>query len=87
MSTNNTPTTLLALASDLSKLSADLTTAGAKLSTVAAALEQEAVNIALANAQRWGVDVQVAVRAGPGMYCAGNGGELVKVVKGDVEKK
>jgi hypothetical protein len=81
MSTSTTPTTLLSLASTLSSLAADLASASSKLSTVAAALEQEAANVALANAARWGVDVQVAVRAGPGMYATGNNGEMVKVVK------
>ncbi|KAL7776145.1 hypothetical protein CFE70_006558 [Pyrenophora teres f. teres 0-1] len=63
---HNTPTALLKLASDLSKLGTDLTTASVTLAAAAATLEQEAANVAWANAQRWGVDVQVAVRAGPG---------------------
>ncbi|KAG9376938.1 hypothetical protein A1F94_012538 [Pyrenophora tritici-repentis] len=63
---HNTPTTLLKLAADLSKLSTDLAAAGATLAAAAATLEQEAATVAWANAQRWGVDVQVAVRAGPG---------------------
>jgi NADH:ubiquinone oxidoreductase subunit F (NADH-binding) len=82
MSTSATPTTLLSLASTLSSLASDLASASTKLSTVAGALEQEAANVALANATRWGVDVQVAVRAGPEMYVTGNDGAMVKVVNG-----
>ncbi|KAA8617628.1 hypothetical protein PtrSN002B_008890 [Pyrenophora tritici-repentis] len=75
---HNTPTTLLKLAADLSKLSTDLAAAGATLAAAAATLEQEAATVAWANAQRWGVDVQVAVRAGPGAYAQHDqGGEVV----------
>jgi hypothetical protein len=55
----NTPDNLLKLAADLNKLGGELCTIGGKLATAATALEQEAANVAFANAQRWGVDVQV----------------------------
>ncbi|CAO2647196.1 Nn.00g081180.m01.CDS01 [Neocucurbitaria sp. VM-36] len=63
--TSNTPDNLLRLASELSKLGAELASVGGKLAAAATTLEQEAANIALENSKRWGVDVQVAVRAGP----------------------
>ncbi|KAF1834138.1 hypothetical protein BDW02DRAFT_462282, partial [Decorospora gaudefroyi] len=53
---HNTPDTLLKLAADLNKLGCELSAAGCKLAEAAKALEQEAANVALANAQRWGVD-------------------------------
>jgi hypothetical protein len=56
---HNTPDTLLKLAAELNKLGGELTTVGGKLAQAAKALEEEAANVALANAQRWGVDVQV----------------------------
>ena len=59
MSSTSTPDTLLKLAADLSTLGLTLSAAGTKLAAAAASLEQEAANVALANAQRWGVDVQV----------------------------
>jgi hypothetical protein len=57
---DTTPDTLLKLASELSTLGVSLSAAGTKLAAAAACLEQEAANVALANAQRWGVDVQVS---------------------------
>jgi hypothetical protein len=57
---HNTPDTLLKLAAELNKLGGELTTVGGKLAQAAKALEEEAANVALANAQRWGVDVQVS---------------------------
>ena len=59
---HNTPDNLLKLAADLNKLGGELCAIGGKLATAATTLEQEAANVALANAQRWGVDVQVCVR-------------------------
>ena len=56
---HNTPDSLLKLAADLNKLGGELCAIGGKLATAATTLEQEAANVALANAQRWGVDVQV----------------------------
>ena len=56
---NTTPDTLLKLASELSTLGTSLSAAGTKLAAAAACLEQEAANIALLNAQKWGIDVQV----------------------------
>jgi hypothetical protein len=56
---HNTPDNLLKLAADLNKLGGELCAIGGKLATAAKALEEEAANVALANAQRWGVDVQV----------------------------
>jgi hypothetical protein len=55
----NTPDNLLKLAADLNKLGGELSAIGGKLAAAATALEQEAANVAFANAQRWGVDVQV----------------------------
>ena len=55
---HTTPDTLLKLAAELSSLGVSLSAAGTKLAAAAAVLEQEAANVALANAQRWGVDVQ-----------------------------
>lgn len=57
---HTTPDTLLKLAGELSSLGVSLSAAGTKLAAAAAILEQEAANVALANAQRWGVDVQVS---------------------------
>ena len=57
---HNTPDTLLKLAAELNKLGGELTTVGGKLAQAAKALEEEAANVALVNAQRWGVDVQVS---------------------------
>ncbi|KAI4689730.1 uncharacterized protein J4E84_003910 [Alternaria hordeiaustralica] len=74
---HNTPDNLLKLAADLNKLGGELCAIGGKLATAATALEQEAANVALANAQRWGVDVQVAVRAGPHGQWVGQGNEIV----------
>ena len=73
----NTPDNLLKLASELSKLGADLAAVGGKLAEAATTLEQEAANIALENSKRWGVDVQVAVRAG----AYGAPGSVVEVKK------
>lgn len=74
--TPETPETLLKLAGELSTLSAELSVVGAKLSLAATALEQEAANVAAENSKQWGVNVQVAVRAGP--YGAmGSGSEVV----------
>lgn len=56
---HNTPDSLLKLAADLNKLGGELCAIGGKLAQAATTLEQEAANVALANAQRWGVDVQV----------------------------
>lgn len=80
---HETPTTLLKLAADLSKLGTSFNEAGATLAAAAATLEQEAANVAWANAQRWGVDVQVAVRAGPsyGQAQGQEGGVVVNGVK------
>ncbi|KAL6154752.1 hypothetical protein ACJQWK_01189 [Exserohilum turcicum] len=78
---DSTPDTLLKLASELSALGVSLAAAGTKLAAAAAVLEQEAANVAVMNAQRWGVDVQVAVRAGPGMY-RGQGQSQEVVVNG-----
>ncbi|EUC46199.1 hypothetical protein COCMIDRAFT_93576 [Bipolaris oryzae ATCC 44560] len=83
---NTTPDTLLKLASELSTLGTTLSAAGTKLAAAAACLEQEAANIALANAQKWGVDVQVAVRAGPGVYHAQGKGQGHEVVVNGVKK-
>jgi len=58
---HNTPDNLLKLAADLNKLGGELCAIGGKLATAATTLEQEAANVALANAQRWGVDVQVCI--------------------------
>ncbi|KAI4621167.1 uncharacterized protein J4E87_006795 [Alternaria ethzedia] len=74
---HNTPDNLLKLAADLNKLGGELCAIGGKLATAATTLEQEAANVALANAQRWGVDVQVAVRAGPHGQWVGQGNEIV----------
>ncbi|KAL1799270.1 hypothetical protein ACET3X_003307 [Alternaria dauci] len=73
----NTPDNLLKLAADLNKLGGELCTIGGKLAQAATTLEQEAANVALANAQRWGVDIQVAVRAGPNGQWVGQGNEVV----------
>ena len=84
---HETPTKLLKLAADLSKLGTDLAAAGATMAAAAATLEQEAANVAWANAQRWGVDVQVAVRAGPGAYGQVHGlGQAGEVVVNGVKK-
>lgn len=56
---HNTPDSLLKLAADLNKLGGELCAIGGKLAQAATTLEQEAANVALTNAQRWGVDVQV----------------------------
>ena len=58
---DSTPKTLLKLAGELSALGASLAAAGTKLAAAAAVLEQEAANVAVMNAQRWGVDVQVSI--------------------------
>lgn len=58
---DSTPDTLLKLASELSALGVSLAAAGTKLAAAAAVLEQEAANVAVMNAQRWGVDVQVSL--------------------------
>jgi hypothetical protein len=58
---HNTPDTLLKLAAELNKLGGELTAVGGKLAQTAKALEEEAANVALGNAQRWGVDVQVCL--------------------------
>ncbi|EMD67383.1 hypothetical protein COCSADRAFT_352245 [Bipolaris sorokiniana ND90Pr] len=82
---NTTPDTLLKLASELSTLGTSLSAAGTKLAAAATCLEQEAANIALLNAQKWGIDVQVAVRTGPGVYNApgqGKGGGHEVVING-----
>ncbi|KAH8641359.1 hypothetical protein IG631_04300 [Alternaria alternata] len=55
---HNTPDSLLKLAADLNKLGGELCAIGGKLAQAATTLEQEAANVALTNAQRWGVDVQ-----------------------------
>ena len=57
---HTTPETLFKLAGELSSPGVSLSAAGTKLAAVAAILEQEAANVALANAQRWDVDVQVS---------------------------
>lgn len=57
---HTTPDILFKLAGELSSLGVSLSAAGTKLAAAAAILEQEAANVALANAQRWGVDVQVS---------------------------
>lgn len=56
---HTTPDNLLKLAADLNKLGRELCATGGKLAQAATTLEQEAANVALANAHRWGVDVQV----------------------------
>ncbi|RMZ68055.1 phytanoyl- dioxygenase [Pyrenophora seminiperda CCB06] len=80
---HDTPASLLKLAASLQKIGTDLAAVGATLAAAAASLEQEAANVAWANAQRWGVDVQVAVRAGPphgfGQQGQGTGGGEVVV--------
>ncbi|KAI8933260.1 hypothetical protein NX059_009891 [Plenodomus lindquistii] len=63
--TSETPGNLLRLAGELSKLSEELSTIGSKLALAATALEQEAANVAAENSRKWGVNVHVAVRAGP----------------------
>ncbi|KAF1847698.1 uncharacterized protein K460DRAFT_281563 [Cucurbitaria berberidis CBS 394.84] len=73
----NTPDNLLKLASELSNLGAELAAVGGKLASAATLLEQEAANVALENSKRWGVDVQVAVRAGP----YGTPGSFIEVKK------
>jgi hypothetical protein len=60
---HNTPDTLLKLAAELNKLGGELSAVGGKLAQAAKALEEEAANVALANAQRWGVDVQVCLNS------------------------
>lgn len=75
--TSQTPQNLLALASQLSTLSTELCTVGGKLATAAAALEQEAANVAAENAKQWGVNVHVAVRAGPWSGAEGGGSEVM----------
>ncbi|CAG5159666.1 uncharacterized protein ALTATR162_LOCUS5649 [Alternaria atra] len=74
---HTTPDNLLKLAADLNKLGRELCATGGKLAQAATTLEQEAANVALANAHRWGVDVQVAVRAGPHGQWVGQGNEVV----------
>jgi hypothetical protein len=75
----SSPDTLLRLASDLTTLGAQLHDAGGKLAAAANTLAEEAANIAAENAKNWGVDVQVAVRAGP--FRGGNeGGQGASVV-------
>lgn len=61
---SSTPDTLLKLAAELTKLGGDLSAVGAKMAAAANTLAEEAANIALENSKQWGVDVQVAVRAG-----------------------
>jgi hypothetical protein len=56
---HNTPDNLLKLAADLNRLGRELCAIGGKLAQAAMTLEQEAANVALENAHRWGVDVQV----------------------------
>ncbi|CBY01640.1 hypothetical protein IAQ61_003454 [Plenodomus lingam] len=77
--TSETPGNLLRLAGELAKLSAELSTVGSKIGVVAKALEEEAAIVAAENSKHWGVNVHVAVRAGP--YGAMDGGNEVVVRK------
>ncbi|KAH9882622.1 hypothetical protein J1614_000858 [Plenodomus biglobosus] len=77
--TSETPGNLIKLAGELSNLSAELSAVGSKLALAATALEQEAANVAAENSKQWGVNVHVAVRAGP--YGAMNDGNEVVVQK------
>lgn len=61
----STPDTLLKLASELTEIGKALGSTGSRLEAVASTLAEEAANVAAENAKAWGVDVKVAVRAGP----------------------
>lgn len=83
---SNTPDTLLKLAADLTKLGSELAALAGKLAGAANTLAEEAANIAQDNAKPWGVDVQVAVRAGryiggTGTVGAATSGSVVEVKK------
>lgn len=76
---SSSPDNLLKLAAELTKLGGELSAVGAKLSAAANTLAEEAANIAQENAKQWGVDVQVAVRAG--RYGGPGGASVVEVRK------